>query len=162
MIFLKRYLVFTLLLLSSVSSHCSFRKAFLTRPVILWNSAFSWVYRSLSPLPLLLFFPQLFVKPTQTITLPSCISFLEGWFWLLPPVQCYEPPSIVLQTVCLPDLIPWIPSSLLLYNHKGFDLGYILMTWWFSLLFQLKPELCNKELMIWATVDFRSCFLLTP
>jgi len=46
MIFLKRYLVFPLLLLSSISSHCSFRKAFLTRPIIL-----CWVYRSLSPLP---------------------------------------------------------------------------------------------------------------
>ena len=38
----------------------------------------------------LLFFPQLFVKPPQTTTLPSCISFALGWFWSLPPVQCYE------------------------------------------------------------------------
>ena len=29
----------------------------------------------------------------------SCISFSLGWFWSLPPVQCYEPPSIVLQAL---------------------------------------------------------------
>ena len=39
----------------------------------------------------LLFFPQLFVKPPQTTTLPPCISFSLGWFWSLPPVQCDEP-----------------------------------------------------------------------
>ena len=48
---------------------------------------------------LLLFFPQLFVKHPQTTTLPSCISFSLGWFWSLPPAQCYEPPSIVLQAL---------------------------------------------------------------
>ena len=35
-----------------------------------------------------------------------------------PPVQCYEPPSIALQALCLPDLITWIYSSPPLYNHK--------------------------------------------
>ena len=44
----------------------------------------------------------------QTTTLPSCISFSLGWFWSLPPVQCYKPLSIVLQAVCLSDRIPWI------------------------------------------------------
>ena len=31
--------------------------------------------------------------------------------------------SVVLQALCLPDLIPLIYLSSLLYNHKGFDLG---------------------------------------
>ena len=53
----------------------------------------------------LLFFPQIFVKPPQTITLPSCFSILGGWFWSLLPVQCYEPLFIVLHIICLPDLI---------------------------------------------------------
>ena len=74
----------------------------------------------------LLFFSQLFVRPPQTTTLPCCISFSWGWFWSPPPVQSYEPSSIVLQALCLPDLIPWIYSPPLLYNHKGFDLGH---TW---------------------------------
>ena len=42
----------------------------------------------------LLFFPQLFVKPPQTTTLPSRVSFSLGWFWSLPPVQCYKLPSV--------------------------------------------------------------------
>ena len=51
---------------------------------IFWNSAFKWVYRSFSPLFLLLFFSQLLVKPPQTIILPFCISFSWGWYWLIP------------------------------------------------------------------------------
>ena len=58
-----------------------------------------------------LFFPQLLRRPFQTTTLPSCISFSWGWFWSLHPVQCYRPPSIVFQALCLPDLLSWICSS---------------------------------------------------
>ena len=50
-VFLKRSLVFTFLLFSSVSLHCPFKKAFLSLLTILWNSAFSWLYLPLSPLP---------------------------------------------------------------------------------------------------------------
>ena len=57
---------------------------------------------------------------------PLSISFSWGWSWSLPPVQCQEPPSIVLQALCLSDLNPWIYFSLPLYNRKGFDLGH---TW---------------------------------
>ena len=78
--------------------------------------------------PLLLLFSQLFVSPLQTTILTSCISFSLAWFWSLSPVQCYEPPSIVTQALCLSDLIPLIYLSLLLYSHKGFDLGH---TWMF-------------------------------
>ena len=73
---------------------------------------------------LLLFFSQLFVKPPQITILPFCISFSWGWSWPLPPVQCHEPLSIVLQALGLSDLIPWIYLSLPLYNCKGFDLGH--------------------------------------
>ena len=58
------------------------------------------------PFFLPLFFFQLFEKPRQTITLPSCISVSLGWFWSPPPKQCYKLLSIVLQTLCLPDLFP--------------------------------------------------------
>ena len=43
------------------------------------------------------FSSQLFVRPPQTSILSLCMSFSWGWSWSLPPVQCYEPPSIVLQ-----------------------------------------------------------------
>jgi len=46
-----------------------------------------------------LFFSQLFVRLPQTVILPFCISFSWGWSWSLPPVQCYKPPSIVLQAL---------------------------------------------------------------
>ena len=100
---------------SSISFHWSLRKVFSSLLAVLWNSAFRWVYLSFSPLPfasLLLFFSW-------------------GWFWSLPPVQCYKPPSIVLQVFCLSDLIPWICLPLPLYNHKGFDLDHT----WMSLMY---------------------------
>ena len=46
LIFLKRFLVFPILLFSSISLHWSLRKAF----AILWNSAFRCFYLSFSPL----------------------------------------------------------------------------------------------------------------
>ena len=51
LIFLKRSLVFPILLFSSISLRWSLRKAFLSLLAILWNSAFTWVYLSFSPLP---------------------------------------------------------------------------------------------------------------
>ena len=51
---------------------------------------------------LLLFFSQLFVMPPQTTILPFCISFSWGWSWSLPPLQCHEPPSIVLHRLLCP------------------------------------------------------------
>ena len=52
LIFLKRSLVFPILLFSSISEggKKSLRKAFLSLLAILWNSAFKWVYFSFSPL----------------------------------------------------------------------------------------------------------------
>ena len=51
LIFLKRPLVFPILLFSSISLHWSLRKAFLSLLAILWNSAFRWFYLSFFPLP---------------------------------------------------------------------------------------------------------------
>ena len=126
-IFFKRSLVFPILLFSSVSLHCSFKKAFLSFLDILWNSAFSWVdiFPFISCLSLLLFH-QLFLNHPYTTTLPSCIYFSWGWFWSLTAVQCFQPLSIVPQVLRLSDLTPWIYSSPPGYNKKGFDLGH---TW---------------------------------
>ena len=96
----------------------------------------------------LFFFSQLFIRPPQTTILPFCISFSWGWSWSLPPVQCHDPPSIVLQALCLSDLIHWIYLSLPLFNHMGFDLGHT----WMAYFLQFKPESCYKQLMIWATL----------
>ena len=50
-VFLKSSLVFPILLFSSISFHCSLKKPLLSLLALLWNSAFSWIYLSLCPLP---------------------------------------------------------------------------------------------------------------
>jgi len=126
LIFLKRSLVFPILLFSSISLHWSLRKAFLSLLAFLWNSAFRWIYLSFSLLPFTSLLFSAFIRPPQTTVLPFCISFSWGWSRSQPPVQCYKPLSIVLQAFCLSDLVPWIYLSLPLCNHMGFDLGH---TW---------------------------------
>ena len=51
LIFLKRSLVFPILLFSSISLHWSLKKAYFLLLAIVWNSAFRCVYLSFSPLP---------------------------------------------------------------------------------------------------------------
>ena len=58
LIFLKRSLIFPILLFSCISLHWSLRKAFLSLLAILWNSAFRWVYLSFFPLPFASVLPQ--------------------------------------------------------------------------------------------------------
>ena len=65
----------------SISLHCSPRKVFLSLLAILSNFTFSWVYVSLSLLLLLILISQLFIRPPQTNTLPSCNCFSWEWFW---------------------------------------------------------------------------------
>jgi len=133
LVFLKISLVFPILLFSSVSLHYSLREAFLSLLAILWNSAFRWLYLSFSPLPFTSLPFSAFVRPPQTIILCFCISFSWGWFWSPPPVQCYKLPGPSFfrfyRVYSLESVL-----SLPLYNHKGFDLGHIWMTQWFSLL----------------------------
>ena len=58
------------------------------------------------------------------ILLKPGLENFEHHFTNMPPVQCHEPPSIVLQAPWISDLIPWIYLSLPLYNCKGCDLGH--------------------------------------
>ena len=103
-LFLNRSLVFPILLFSSISLHYAIKKPFL----LFLASLELCIQMDISFLYPFLFFcfpffpfilpplSQLFVRPPQTSILPFCISFSWGWFWSLPPVQWYEPPSIVL------------------------------------------------------------------
>ena len=85
----------------------------------------------------LLFISQLFVRPPQTTILPFCISFSWGWSSSLPLVQCYEPPSIVLQARCLSELIPWINLSLPPVHTK----------FWLALQESLFPPSCGRSII---------------
>ena len=117
LIFLRKLLVFSILLFPSISLHCSLKKAFLSLLAILWNFAFTWVYLSLSPL----LFASLLFSAICKASSDSHFAFLHffplGWFWSPFPIQCYEPPSVVCQALCPSDLIPWIYLSLPLYNQ---------------------------------------------
>ena len=86
LIFLKRSLVFPILLFSSISLHSSLRKAFLSLLAILWNSAFKWVYLSISPL---LFNSLLFTAVCKASS-DSHFAFLHFFFlgMVLIPVSC--------------------------------------------------------------------------
>ena len=96
LIFLKRSLVFPILLFSSISLHWSLRKAWLSLLAILWNSAFKWEHLSFSPLPFASF---LLANCKASSDNRYCFSFSWGWFWSSPPVQCYKPPFIFLQAL---------------------------------------------------------------
>ena len=69
LIFLKRSLVFPILLFSSISLHWLLRKAFLSLLAVLWNSAFKWVCLFFSPL----LFASLLFTPI----------FLSYWYFII-------------------------------------------------------------------------------
>ena len=72
----ERSLVFPILLFSSISLHCSLKKAFLSLLAILLNSAFKWVYLSFLLCLQLLFSSQLLIHPLQTAIFPFAFLFL--------------------------------------------------------------------------------------
>ena len=116
--------------------HWLLRKAFLSLLDILWNSAFKWTYLFFSPLPLVSLLFSAICKASSDNHVAFLHFFSEGWFWSPTPVQCHKPPSIVLQALCVSDLIPWIYLILQLYNCKGFDLCHTWMVYWFSYFLQ--------------------------
>ena len=134
LIFLKRSLVFPILLFSSISLHWSLRKSFLPLLVILWNPAMQMGISFLFSFAFHFLFFTAICKASSDSHFAFLHFFFWEWSWSLSPVQYHEPPSIVLQALCLSDLICWIYTSLPLYNHKGFDLGHNWMTEWSSLL----------------------------
>ena len=103
LVFLKRSLVFPILLVSSISctDHWG-RLSYIS--VLLFGTLHSNGISFL--LSFAFHFSQLFVRPPQTTILLFCTSFSWGWSWSLSPVQCHETPLIVHQTFCLSDLVP--------------------------------------------------------
>ena len=71
--FYKRSLVFPILLISSISLHCSLKKAFLSLVATLWNSAFRWICLSFSALALAsLLFSAIFKASSD-----NCFAYLH-------------------------------------------------------------------------------------
>ena len=99
LIFLKRSLVFPILLFSSISLPWSLRKAFLSLLAILWNSAFRCLYYSFSPL---LFASVLFFCLTT-----KWISYMDphiSSLWSLPP---YSPTLWAIPEQCSGRPVPY-------------------------------------------------------
>ena len=154
--FLEEISSFSQLLFSSIFLHWSLKKAFLSLFVILWNSAFKWVYLSFSPLP----FTSLFFIAVCKASSDSHFAFLHYFFlgMVLIPASCTMSwTSIHSSSGTLSDRIPWICLSFPLYDRKGFDLGH---TWssGFPYFLQFKSEFGNKEFMVCAIVSSWSCF----
>ena len=104
--YLKRSLILPILLFSSISLHCSFKKVFLSLLAVLWNSEFNWVYFPLSPLLFIsLLFSSICKAPSDNL-----FAFLDFFFF---GMLCYK--SVHSSSGTLPDIIPWIYSSLTLY-----------------------------------------------
>ena len=83
--FLKRTLVFPILLFSSISLHWTLRKAFLSLLVILWDSALKWVYLSFSLLPFVYLLCSAICKASSDNHFP----FLHLFFlWMVLMVLC--------------------------------------------------------------------------
>ena len=126
LIFLKRSLVFPILLFSSISLHWSQKKAFFSLLASLWNYAFRWVYLSFSLLP----FPSLYIAICKASS-DNHFAFLHFFFsgMVLIAASCTMSWTSIHSfsgTLCLSGLIPWIYFSLPLYTCKGFYLGH---TW---------------------------------
>ena len=121
LIFLKRSLVFPILLFPSVSLHWSLRKTFLSLLAILWKSDFRWVYLSFYPLPLASLIFMAICKASSDNHFTFLHFFFVGMV-LIPASYTMSWTSIHSSSGTLSDLISWIYLSLPLYNHKGFHL----------------------------------------
>ena len=107
LVFLKRSLVFPILLFSSISLHWSPRNAFLPLLAILWISEFKWVYLSFSPLP----FTSLFFSAICKAFSVNHFAFLHVFFLgtVLITASCTRSwTSVCNSSGTLSDLIPWI------------------------------------------------------
>ena len=148
LIFLKRSLVFPILLFSSISLHWSLRKAFLSLLAILWNSEFKWGY--------IFFFPLLFSSLHFTAIFKSSsdnhfalLHYFSMGMVLTPVFWTMLGNSIHSSSDTLSDLIPCIYLSLEVIPEWSSG---------FPCFLQFKSEFGNKEFMIWVTVSSQSCF----
>ena len=122
---------FPIVLLSSISLHCSFKKAFLSLLAILWNSAFSWVYLSLSPLPL--------ASLLSSVICKASLGFHDS--------------STGKESACNARDLDLIPAS---GRSPGEGIGYPLQYSWAFLVAQLVknlPEMQETWIQSWGWED---------
>ena len=136
------------------------------------NSAFSWLYISLSPLLFTSLLSSTICKDSSDNHFAFLHFFSLRWLYLLPPVQYYEPLSIVLQALYLLDIIPWIYLSPPFYIHSAFylscfpqvfslSLNFATRSWWYEphstsgLVFPDCIEVLHLQLQAIQSIWFR-------
>ena len=87
---------------------------------------FRWIYLSFFPLPFVSLLFSAICKASSDNRFAFLHFFFLGMVLITASCTMSEPPSIVLQALCLSDLIPWNYLSLPLFSCKGFDLVH---TW---------------------------------
>jgi len=113
LIFLKRCLVFPILVFLSISLYWSLRKAFLFLLAVFWNSAFKWVSISFSSFP----FSSLLFSAICKASSDNHFAILHFFFlgMILITASCtMSRTSIHSSSGILSYLIPWIYLSLLM------------------------------------------------
>ena len=165
LIFLKTSLVFLILFFSSISLHWSLRKAFLSFLVILWNSAFRWVYLSFSPLPLAF----LLFSANYGASSDNHFAFLHFFFLRMVLITasytmswtCIHRSSGTLSVRSNPlnlqlgvDFINPIPVSPHIEKHWN-------PSWWWVLLVTLKSITRLVEIF-WKNMYLIACILPSP
>ena len=106
LIFLKRSLVFPILLFSSIPFHWSLRKAFLNLSLLFFGTLHLDAYLFFSPLTLASLLFSVIWKASSIKHFAFLHFFSWGWSWSLPPELCHELLSIVIPALCLSDLVP--------------------------------------------------------
>ena len=90
-------------------------------------------------------------------------AFLHFFFLVmvlsLPPVQCHEPLSIVLQALCLSDLVPWIYLSLPLWFRSYLN-GLMAFPTFFSISLNLAIRSSWSESQSAPSLVFAGCIEL--
>ena len=147
---MKQSLIFPILLFSSISLHCSLKKAFLSLPAVLWNTAFRWLYLSFPPLPFVSLLFSAICKAASDSHFACLFAFLflgDG----LDHRLLYNVTNLSVHsssgTLCSRShpLNLFITST---YNHKGFDIGFPEWSSDFPYFLQFKSEFGNKQFMI--------------
>ena len=125
LIFWKRYLVFPVLLFSSISLHWSLRRLSCLSLLFFGTLHSNEYIFFFSPLPFTSLLFTAICKPSTDSHFSFFYFFFLGMV-LIPASRTISQTSTNSSSGTLSDLIPWICLSLLLYNCKGFDLGH---TW---------------------------------
>ena len=100
-------LVFPILLFSSISMHCSLRKAFKKYLLaVLWNSAFRCVYLSFSPLPFASLLFSTICKPSSDNHFAFLHFFFLGMVLITTSCTMSQTSVHIPQALWLADIIP--------------------------------------------------------